>query len=220
MSSKMIEAKTGGGMVASGRGMGSTRDSRAQEAIKMKDEQLRILTEQNSHLLRSLDSVEEEANTMQLEKLAVEEENRKLRDQNFELQSKARADAAMRKAQAEMADRDKQLKIMTDQIPTSAFAETEGGADCQTRERVRWFARRARRRASSIVPTHDGEDTRGNGGQGRTRRASCAPRSCVCCVQRSSSFVGRTLKCAARPRWRSSHSMSSCECARRSNTTC
>ena len=45
-----------------------------------------------------------------------EEENRKLRDQNFELQSKARAaDAAMRKAQAEMADKDKQLKIMTDQ---------------------------------------------------------------------------------------------------------
>ena len=104
------------GMVSSGRGMGSTRESRAQEAIKMKDDQLRILTEQNSHLLRSLDSVEEEANTMQLEKLAVEEENRKLRDQNFELQSKARAaDAAMRKAQAEMADRDKQLKIMTDQ---------------------------------------------------------------------------------------------------------
>ena len=44
---------------------------------------------------------------MQLEKLAIEEEDRKLRDQNFELQSKARAaDAAMRKAQAEMADKD------------------------------------------------------------------------------------------------------------------
>ena len=99
-----------------GLGMGSTRDSRAQEAIRMKDEQLRILTDQNSHLLKSLDQVEEEANTMQLEKLAIEEEDRKLRDQNFELQSKARAaDAAMRKAQAEMADKDKQLKIMTDQ---------------------------------------------------------------------------------------------------------
>ena len=103
-------------MIKSGLGMGSTRDSRAQEAIRMKDEQLRILTDQNSHLLKSLDQVEEEANTMQLEKLAVEEEDRKLRDQNFELQSKARAaDAAMRKAQAEMADKDKQLKIMTDQ---------------------------------------------------------------------------------------------------------
>ena len=101
-------------MVASGGG--STRDSRAQEAIRMKDEQLRILTEQNSHLLKNLDAVEEEANRIQLEKLAVEEENRTMRDQNFELQSKARAaDAAMRKAQAEMSDKDKQLKIMTDQ---------------------------------------------------------------------------------------------------------
>ena len=80
-------------------GMGSTRDSRAQEAIKMKDEQLRILSDQNSHLLRSLDAVEEEANTIQLEKLAVEEENRTLRDQNFELQSKARAaDSGMKAA--------------------------------------------------------------------------------------------------------------------------
>ena len=50
------------------------------------------------------------------ELLAVEEENRTLRDQNFELQSKARAaDAQLRKAQAENADKDKQLKIMTDQ---------------------------------------------------------------------------------------------------------
>ncbi len=51
-------------MIKSGLGMGSTRDSRAQEAIRMKDEQLRILTDQNSHLLKSLDQVEEEANTM------------------------------------------------------------------------------------------------------------------------------------------------------------
>ena len=45
--------------------MSRGRESRAQEAIKMKDEQLRILTEQNSQLLRSLDAVEEEANTIQ-----------------------------------------------------------------------------------------------------------------------------------------------------------
>ena len=42
----------------------------------MKDEQLRILTEQNNQLLGSLDQAEEEANSIQMEKLAVEEENR------------------------------------------------------------------------------------------------------------------------------------------------
>ena len=33
------------------------RESRAADALKMKDEQLRILTEQNSSLLKSLDKV-------------------------------------------------------------------------------------------------------------------------------------------------------------------
>ena len=33
------------------------RESRAADALKMKDEQLRILTEQNSNLLKSLDKV-------------------------------------------------------------------------------------------------------------------------------------------------------------------
>ena len=82
----------------------------------MKDEQLRILSDQNSQLLVNLDKVEEDANNIQMEKLAVEEENRSLRDVNFELQSKARAaDSQLKKAQAENADKDKQLKIMTDQ---------------------------------------------------------------------------------------------------------
>ncbi len=36
--------------------------SRAAEAIQMKDEQLRVLQQQNSHLLKSLDKLEEEAN--------------------------------------------------------------------------------------------------------------------------------------------------------------
>lgn len=49
-------------------------------------------------LLSSLDSVEEEANIIQMGKLAVEEENRTLRDQNFEIQSRARAaDAQLKK---------------------------------------------------------------------------------------------------------------------------
>jgi hypothetical protein len=66
--------------------------------------------------LRSLDAVEEEANRIQLEKLSVDEENRNLRDQNFELQSRVRAaEEKTKKAQTEMMDKDKQLKIMTDQ---------------------------------------------------------------------------------------------------------
>ena len=49
-------------------------------------------------LLASLDTVEEEANIIQMGKLAVEEENRTLRDQNFEVQSRARAaDAQLKK---------------------------------------------------------------------------------------------------------------------------
>ncbi len=52
----------------------------------MKDEQLRILAGQNTQLLSNLDKVEEDASNLQMEKLAVEEENRSLRDMNFELQ--------------------------------------------------------------------------------------------------------------------------------------
>merc|ERR1719181_495774 len=113
---------TSGGMDASATansGVGSmasfeqARQTRTMETIKMKDEQLRILADQNSQLLKSLDTVEEEANGVQLEKLAVEEENRTVRDQNFELQSKARAaESQLKKSQAEMSDKDKQLKIM------------------------------------------------------------------------------------------------------------
>ena len=50
-----------------------------EEAIRFKDDQIRVLQEQNSHLLKTLDSTEEQANRVQLEKLAVEEENRTLR---------------------------------------------------------------------------------------------------------------------------------------------
>ena len=74
--------------------------------------------------------------TVQLEN-RVETRGKEI-DQNFELQSKARAaDAAMRKAQAEMADRDKQLKIMTDQnSELLRLLETE---EAQTARLVRYF---------------------------------------------------------------------------------
>ena len=67
------------------------RETRAAEALKMKDDQLRILSEQNAQLLSTLDKVEEESNVIQTEKMKIEQENRSLRDSNFELQSKARA---------------------------------------------------------------------------------------------------------------------------------
>lgn len=67
------------------------KESRASEALAMKDEQMRILGEQNSHLLLSLNAMDDEINSLKMHKLRFEEENRTLRDQNFELQSKARA---------------------------------------------------------------------------------------------------------------------------------
>jgi hypothetical protein len=95
---------------------GIPRESRAAEALRMKDEQIRVLQEQNSHLLRSLDQVEEESNRLQLEKLAAEDEARRLREQNYELQSKARAESsALKKVQQEASDKDRQLKILSDQ---------------------------------------------------------------------------------------------------------
>lgn len=51
-----------------------------------------------------------------MEKLAAEQENRTLRDGNFELQSKARAaETSAKRMQSEVADKEKQLRIMTDQ---------------------------------------------------------------------------------------------------------
>lgn len=92
------------------------RESRAADALKMKDEQLKILSDQNASLLQSLDKVEDEANTIQMEKLAIEQENRSIRDTNFELQSKARAaETQAKRAIIETADKEKQLRVMTDQ---------------------------------------------------------------------------------------------------------
>lgn len=92
------------------------RETRAADALRMKDEQLRILSEQNASLLSALDKVEDEANTIQMEKLAIEQENRSIRDSNFELQSRARAaETQSKRMMAEVADKEKQLRIMTDQ---------------------------------------------------------------------------------------------------------
>ncbi len=60
--------------------------------------------------------LEEDTNQLNLEKLAIEEENRSVRDSNFELQSKARAaDTISKRMQSEVVDKDQQIRIMTDQ---------------------------------------------------------------------------------------------------------
>ena len=64
------------------------------EALRMKDEQLKILSEQNSQLLHSLNEMDDQINALKMAKIAIEGENRTLRDQNFEMQSKTRAATA------------------------------------------------------------------------------------------------------------------------------
>lgn len=68
-----------------------TKETRAAEALAMKDEQMKILGSQNTQLLTSLNAMDDEIGTLKMHMLRLEEENRSLRDQNFELQSKARA---------------------------------------------------------------------------------------------------------------------------------
>ncbi|KAJ1457218.1 hypothetical protein M885DRAFT_586854 [Pelagophyceae sp. CCMP2097] len=92
------------------------RETRASDALSMKDEQLRILNTQNAQLLSSLNGVEEDCNALQLEKLAVEAENRSLRSEHFTAQSEARAARAEASAASALSvDKDKQLRILTDQ---------------------------------------------------------------------------------------------------------
>jgi len=114
------------------------RESRAAEALRMKDEQLRILAQQNETLIASLDKVEEEANTIQMAKLSVEQENRTLRDNNFELQSKSRAaETQSKRMQTEVAEKEKQLRIMTDQnSELLRLLESEEGLTAQLQSEV------------------------------------------------------------------------------------
>jgi hypothetical protein len=92
-----------------------SKETRANEALAMKDEQMKILSEQNSHLLASLNVMDDEINSLKMHKLQLDDENRSLRDQNFELQSKARAaETNLRKVQTGMDERDTQIKVLTD----------------------------------------------------------------------------------------------------------
>lgn len=91
------------------------KETRAAEALAMKDEQMRILGSQNAQLLTSLNAMDDEIGSLKMHKLRLEEENRSLRDQNFELQSKARAaETTLLKAQTGIEERETQVRVLTD----------------------------------------------------------------------------------------------------------
>ncbi|KAL7533302.1 hypothetical protein ACHAXR_005161 [Thalassiosira sp. AJA248-18] len=80
----------------------------------MKQEQIRILSSQNSELISSLDRAEEELGTLQHERLTLEEENRSLRESNFELQAKTKsAEGRLEEVNLGYEDVESQLTTMT-----------------------------------------------------------------------------------------------------------
>lgn len=72
----------------------NAREIRTSEALRIKDEQIRILSNQNNTLIEAIEKGEEEISALQLEKSHVDDENRNLRDNNFNLQSKAKVTLA------------------------------------------------------------------------------------------------------------------------------
>lgn len=94
----------------------AARENRTAEALRIKDEQIRILTEQNNKLLEAIERGEEEISALQLEKLHIDEENRELRESNFSVQSKAKVrDDELESKRLEADELEKQLKVVTSQ---------------------------------------------------------------------------------------------------------
>ena len=92
----------------------TAKESRASEALKIKDEQIRILSEQNDKLLSSLDRTEEELSSFQLEKLTIEEDNRNLRQSNLDLQGRTKsAEGQLEDLKYAHEDLEAQMKTMT-----------------------------------------------------------------------------------------------------------
>lgn len=92
------------------------RDNRSSESSKMKDEQIRILTEQNTKLLDALEKAEEGLSTLQLEKKHTDDLNRELREANFKVNSKAKVnDSEIERLQSEQEDREHKLHVVTAQ---------------------------------------------------------------------------------------------------------
>ncbi len=94
----------------------AARETRTSEALKIKDDQIRILTEQNNKLLEAIEKGEEEISAVQLEKLHVDEENRQLRENVFEVQSKAKVEAGeLETLRNETDEREQKLRTISAQ---------------------------------------------------------------------------------------------------------
>ena len=94
----------------------SARENRTAEVIRIKDEQIRILTEQNNKLLDAIEKGEEEISALQLEKLHIDEENRELRESNFCVQSKSKVrDDELESTRIQTEELEKQLQVVTSQ---------------------------------------------------------------------------------------------------------
>ncbi len=94
----------------------NARDARTSEALRIKDEQIRILTNQNNELLEAIEKGEEEISVVQLEKVHVDDENRNLREKIFSFQSNAKVtNAEYEKLKEGSYEREEELKAIQGQ---------------------------------------------------------------------------------------------------------
>lgn len=88
----------------------------AGDSFRLKSEQLRMLQEQNVHLLTNYERVEARASELTLRCDAAERENRDLRQQIMELTSLQRSDATQKqRLSSELQEREQQLQIVSHQ---------------------------------------------------------------------------------------------------------
>jgi len=80
----------------------SAKDARMTDLIKSKDEQIRILSEQNRELTSSLDRAEEELTACQAAKATMAKENQILREKNCHLYAKTESSEGYINSIAEM----------------------------------------------------------------------------------------------------------------------
>lgn len=94
--------------------LGPRLQSGKEQRQKMKEEQRRALSLQNSDLLSSLERAEEDLETLQYERLTFEEENRALNESNSDLLARAEsAEGRLDEVTSEHDSLQSQLKIMT-----------------------------------------------------------------------------------------------------------
>ena len=91
----------------------SARENRTVENLKLKDEQIRIVTDQNKLLLESIDRAEEELGALQTENGRLDKENKILLEQNFEVKTLARAaDGKLQKVESETVESKEKLQAL------------------------------------------------------------------------------------------------------------